>query len=231
MHPELIAWKTKATSGVDEEGPLALGSIEGVPHPHLRLTNRFEALSPDIDRASDWGIASLDVVEDEVNSVSREINKISPRKEQLKPAGKGKITIDSGAAESVLPKDMLPGEALLEGSGKKAGVKYMAACGTSMANHGEKTVRFRSPSTSGSGTIASIKFQVTDVNKPLASVSRILDQGNTVVFSRTSGGSYIMNDASGARIPVEEERGVFVMPVEFLEPVAGGAAPFVRRGS
>ena len=38
---------------------------------------------------------------------------------------------------------------------------------------------------------------VTDVAKPLASVSRILDKGNTVVFSRTKGGSYILNEKTG----------------------------------
>jgi hypothetical protein len=74
--------------------------------------------------------------------------------------------------------------------------------------------------------VSSIMFQVTDVGKPLASVSRILDKGNIVVFSRK--GSYIMNEATGEKIPIQEEKGTFVMEVEFLEP----AAPdFTRQGN
>ena len=63
--------------------------------------------------------------------------------ETLKPAGKGRITIDSGAAESVLPVGMLPGEETVEGESKRKGVRYVAANGGKMENHGEKRVRFR----------------------------------------------------------------------------------------
>ena len=63
-----------------------------------------------------------------------------------------------------------------------------------------------------------ITFQVTDVAKPLASVSRILDKGNTVVFSRTKGGSYILNEKTGGKIPLVEEKGTFVMNVEYFQP-------------
>ena len=48
-------------------------------------------------------------------------------REKLKPAGKGRITIDSGAAESVLPVGMLPGEETVEGDNKRKGVRYVAA--------------------------------------------------------------------------------------------------------
>ena len=50
-----------------------------------------------------------------------------------------------------------------------------------MENCGEKKIRFRRE---GLGGINDMLFQVTDVGKPLASVLRILDKGNTVVFSR-----------------------------------------------
>ena len=61
-------------------------------------------------------------------------------------------------------------------------------------------------------------FQVTDVGKPLASVSRILDKGNTVLFSRKQGGSYIVKKCIGQTIRLTEEKGTFVMDVEYLEP-------------
>ena len=60
---------------------------------------------------------------------------------KLVKAGTGKITVDSGAAESVMPKAMLGNEALVAGAAKLAGVKYVAANGARMDNHGEKQVR------------------------------------------------------------------------------------------
>ena len=61
-------------------------------------------------------------------------------------------------------------------------------------------------------------FLVTDVGKPLASATRIVDKGSTVVFSRKPGGSDIMNNHSGRKIQLTEEKGTFVMYVEYLEP-------------
>ena len=105
-----------------------------------------------------------------------------PPTRKLKPAGKGRIAIDSGAAESVLPVGMLPGEETVEGESKRKVVRYVVANGGKMENHGEKRARFRR---NGFEAVNSITFQVTGVSKPLASVSRILDKGNTVVFSRS----------------------------------------------
>ena len=91
---------------------------------------------------------------------------------------------------------------------------------------GEKKVRFRRD---GSSNVNSITFQVTGVGKPLASVSRILDKGNSVVFSRGGGGSYIINEKTREKIPIKAEKGTFVMHVEFLEP-APNERDFPRQG-
>ena len=53
---------------------------------------------------------------------------------KLVPAGRGKITIDSGAAESVMPNGLLP---------KRHGVKYVAANGARMENLGEKKAKLK----------------------------------------------------------------------------------------
>ena len=49
-------------------------------------------------------------------------------------AGKGEITIDSGAAESVMPKGMLLNEPTIEGLATKNRVMYVAANGARMEN-------------------------------------------------------------------------------------------------
>ena len=124
--------------------------------------------------------------------------------------GKGKITIDSGAAESVLPQGMLNEIQLQQSEGSKKGVQYIAANGGKMPNLGEKKVHFRTKD----GMESNVVFQVTHARKPLASVSKIVQKGNKVVFSPA--GSYIENIQSGKRIELGEANGTYYMDVEFL---------------
>ena len=86
----------------------------------------------------------------------------------LVSAGRGKATVDSGAAKSVTPRDMLQHETLVDVAPKISGVKYVAANGAKMDDNGERRVRFKKEGLNG---INSVVFQVTDVGKPLASVS------------------------------------------------------------
>ena len=207
LHPDQLPWRrTSAVEEEEEDLPVGglgfdVGMVEVCQRPPglskiartkarieppseqewkvVKTKNRFEALG---EREWSVGAVEIEMPLEQINAVE------SKRMENLRPAGRGKITIDSGAAESVLPADMLPNEKLMDGGAKKRGVRYVAAHGGKMDNLGEKKVRFRRQ---GSAAVSSIMFQVTDVGKPLASVSRILDKGNIVVFSRK--GSYIMN--------------------------------------
>ena len=63
------------------------------------------------------------------------------------------------------------------------------------------------------GKVKAMNFEVTDCKKPLASVAKIVDRGNRVVFDKD--GSYIYNKETGEMIVLERERGTFVMTVEF----------------
>ena len=75
-----------------------------------------------------------------------------------------------------------------------------------------------------------ITWRVTDVGKPLEAVSRILDKGNTVVFSRGSAGSYIRNDKTGEKTVLKEEKGTCVLEVDYYQPDGHDAADFARQG-
>ena len=53
-------------------------------------------------------------------------------------------------------------------------------------------------------------FQATtDVQKPLAAASRITAKGNRIVLEDAASESYIENKASGVRIPLKLERGIY----------------------
>ena len=66
--------------------------------------------------------------------------------------------------------------------------------------------------------------------KPLAAVSKILDKGNTVVFSRGNAGSYIRNDKTGEKTVIKEEKGTFLIEVDYYQSSGAGETDFVRQG-
>lgn len=128
----------------------------------------------------------------------------------VKTVGRGKIRIDAGAAESVLPGRMLPDVKLQESVGSRRGVQYVAANGSRMPNLGEKKVFFKTKS----GIESNVVFQVIHARKSLASVSKIVRKGNKVVFSPS--GSCVENVRSGKRIELEEVSGTYLMGVEYV---------------
>lgn len=166
---------------------------------------------------------AFDALADEGEEKSKlDVNAVSSGSEAL--GCTGKITIDSGAAESVIPKDMLPILPVESSPAEKTNAKYIAANGAIMRNVGQKRVRFRT----STGTINAITFQATDVRKPLASVARIVEKGNRVVFSPAE--SYIENVATGKRVPIEQENNTYVMNVTFVDGNNAEAQVFSRQG-
>ena len=77
-------------------------------------------------------------------------------------------------------------------------------------------------------------FQATThVKKPLAAASKTTAKGNRIVLDDGNSLSYIENNATGTKIPIEIANGVYVMEVA-IEPVAPSAfspneTPFRRR--
>ena len=70
---------------------------------------------------------------------------------------------------------------------------------------GQQTVKFLTQN----GTWAQWIFQVAAVNKPLVSVSKLIDDGWRVVFDDEA--SYIIHKRTGNKINIRRERGVFVV--------------------
>ena len=143
-----------------------------------------------------------------------EADKNMPTKTKMRGIGKGKITIDSGAAESVMPTSMLPQVPIYRSSEEKMNTRYTAANGGRLYNEGEKKVFFKNLNDT---TVGMSEFQCMDVKKPLASVAKIVDKGNRVVFEPT--GAFIQSIETGKKIPLVREHGTYAMEVEFLAEV------------
>ena len=115
------------------------------------------------------------------------------------------LTVDSGAADHVIPSGWLKCLEILESIGSRMGVTYVAASGTRTPNQGEQRVGFMTRE----GSWMEIVFQVARVNKPLLSVSKLIDSEMRVVFDKS--GSYIYNKVTGDIVRIKRERGVFVL--------------------
>ena len=94
---------------------------------------------------------------------------------QVEDAGwtRVEVVMDSGAAESVCPRDMCPQFPIQDSAASLAGVFYTAANGGKIANLGEQRI----PVSFG-GVRTSAVFQVAEVSRPLMSVARICEVGN-----------------------------------------------------
>jgi hypothetical protein len=145
-----------------------------------------------------------------VNSLERMGNEVNCVNEVSQGASKWEkvtVTVDSGAVDSVGPPTMAKDIRVRETPASRAGMKYRAANGTSIANQGEKSIQ----GVTKEGRKIGMSFQIANVTKPLGAVRAMLDAGNRVVFDRPN--SYIMNKASKAVMPIEERNGAFVFDI------------------
>ena len=128
------------------------------------------------------------------------------------------LTVDSGAAENVMPKYMAPKTPVEHSEEQAAGVVYSAANGDLMPNRGMKSV----PILTGEGQPRKINMQITDVNRALMSVAKVCDAGHTVLF--TSSGGVIKNTKTGEQTTFKRENNVYRMRVKLNE------SGFARQG-
>ena len=128
------------------------------------------------------------------------------------------ITIDSGAAENVMPERVAPNVPVQYSEEQAAGVVYTAANGDVMPNRGKKLVPF----TTSEGQRRMANMQVTDVNRVLMSVAKVCDAGHSVLFTKTGG--VIKNLQSGEETKFRREKNVYRMTVKLND------ADFQRQG-
>ena len=114
-----------------------------------------------------------------------------------------KATIDSGAVDTVGPRNAAQSVPVKEGKGSREGVVYRAANGTIIRNEGEKKIKGRTKE----GKPISMVMQVADVKKVLVSVGKITGANNKVVFDDE--GSYIEDKATGEKTVIRKENGVY----------------------
>ena len=116
--------------------------------------------------------------------------------------------MDSGASASVMPASVGKGVPLEESEGSRKGLVYYAANGDKLPNRGKKTLSIVTEEWSD----YLMTYQVTDVVKPLTSVSSICDAAgglNSVTF--TSTGGWIYHGAEDRYTGFQREKGMYVL--------------------
>ena len=121
------------------------------------------------------------------------------------------VTIDSGAADNVMPKRLLRGQPIRPSEASRAGVHYVACNNGRIANEGEADLAFRS----GEGNEHVWTFQIAEVNKVLAAVLALVDCGHRVTFDRDdrtgADVSFILDKRTGTATKMRRERNVWVV--------------------
>jgi hypothetical protein len=118
-----------------------------------------------------------------------------------------KIAIDSGAAESVCPKDWAQQFKVVECKPGQT-QNFVNASGGQIKHYGEKKVALQ---TGEKKRIIGMPFQACDVKRPLASVKKICEKGNIVQFGPTVNDNFIMSVTTGEKIWLSVEKGQYVM--------------------
>ena len=186
------------------------------------MENMFRVLEPDEADEEEVETEELyvqSVGEEPENKNNREVR----GKKQWAHLGVGDIVVDSAADESCWPKGQ--GDAFPTRPAKKA-ITLRTANGGAMGHYGEKEVTFRNE---GDGEIVGLKFQVTDVRKPLLAVRRLVEKGSVVSFGPDPNDNYIYNKATGKRIPMEKKGGSFIIKAHFAAEVEAPESDFIRR--
>ena len=149
------------------------------------------------------------------------------RRTEWASLGVGQIAVDSAADESCWPKGL--GDAY-QTKPSTRNIILKTANGGEMAHYGEKDITFK---TRASEDVIGLKFQVTDVKKPLLAVRRLVEKGNLVNFGPEPSHNYILNITTGNKIPMNKKGGAFVIEAHFLKDIASEAEAelgFTRQG-
>ena len=115
------------------------------------------------------------------------------------------LTVDSGAADHVMPIGWLIMFLVVKSVGSIRGLHYVAADGTRIPNKGQQLIKFMTMD----GVWVDIIFQIAAIHKPLVSVSKLNESGYKVVFDDDR--SYIIHKKTRKVINMRKERGVFII--------------------
>ena len=191
----------------------------GLKASNVQLGNRFASLD---DGAEDEHAESRGDQDDTQGKV-KWIQTVSDEGAG-KWVGATEIVVDSAADESVCPWEWAKAFPIKEvPAGRRMRLKN--ASGGQIQHYGEKTIHFK---TGDDAKVKGMKFQVCDVQRPLAAVWRMVEKGNVVQFGPKSEDNYILNPDTREKVMMRRKGRSFVLDAEMVL-VDSPVNPFVRQ--
>ena len=143
------------------------------------------------------------------------------------------ITVDSGAADPVMPRRMVRGRfnKIRSSPGSRAGIHYLSATSNRIPNEGEADFNF----STAEGQHKKYVFQIAEVNKALCAVSYLVDCDNRVTFDRDPRTgvdiSCILDKKTGQITKLRREKNVWTIDAFIDEEIDPNEdAGFARQG-
>ena len=160
---------------------------------------------------SDWNLVTKNKRGRNVSKQSENIDSISLEEErQIGEVNnyKGeweviKVTVDSGAVDTVTPPSCVKYFPILVTDASRRGLDYRAANGSRIRNYGARSVQ----GISSEFAQMNLMMDVADVKKTLASAFQIVAAGNKVVLDIDY--SYVVDKQTGEKTTINIENGEF----------------------
>ena len=211
---EHINYEIERSSNIKARSSQARGNIRfgSVDIAGVKTDNRYAALIDTIGEHEEMIEAmTLDRITENRSVDINLMNSMPKQTREYDRSGrfvKLTCTSDSGAGESVLPKDWFP--EIPKQVSEEAGTTYAAANGTVLKNEGKKTIEgFNSH-----GKKIKLEWQLANVTKPLLSIGKLTQHGHRVVFDDGEpNGGYILHKASNTRTEVRKRNGTYEFDV------------------
>ena len=127
-----------------------------------------------------------------------------------------RMTFDTGAAISAIPKTMCKGHKVEQDG--RVGFDYTATNGMTVTDEG----KMRVSGIMKDGKARGMEYRVAAVNKPLAAVSEIVASFNRAVLDPDEG-SWIQHERPGDWVDLKVKKGVYVFDTWILPPKSNAA--------
>jgi hypothetical protein len=123
------------------------------------------------------------------------------------------LTVDSGASDTVLPPHIACNIPLTHSP--RVGTEYEVANGGTVINLGERKAQMKLREGDADAKSMLMSFQVVEVHKPLLAVSRLVENGHLVNFSKND--PHILL-STGVKVPMKCNLGTYEVEVWLLNP-------------
>ena len=130
------------------------------------------------------------------------------------------VILDSGAFDHVVSREAIPGHAVAESPGSRAGRHYTGASGHRIANEGQACVAMSMPAGDGQASNIKSTLQVANVTRPLLAVSKICANGLNVFYKKDHAFIFDVRDKVVGRL--DQKNGLYVATVQVKNPKCPG---------